>query len=158
MRFRPYHQKMVGSSLRRVTMDDYDTEVQPGNQLAKASHIERGTMFTPATALHRFTGLFISKLNFSFPISRRLSVRLSIFQSKSNITTPYYTHSSFAGWPEDIYKREVDETLLTSPHQGDAIGISCPPNCCLWMAMNILPHFNMGWEEIKPNWTTLNQM
>ena len=46
---------MVGSSLRRVTMDDYDTEVQPGNQLAKASHIERGPIFTTASALHRFT-------------------------------------------------------------------------------------------------------
>ena len=33
---------MAGSSLRRVTMDDYNTEVLPGNQLDKASHVERG--------------------------------------------------------------------------------------------------------------------
>ena len=36
---------MAGSSLRRVTMDDYDTEVRPGNQLDKASHVERGPIY-----------------------------------------------------------------------------------------------------------------
>ena len=38
---------MAGSSLRRVTMDDYDTEVRPGNQLDKASHVERGPIYAP---------------------------------------------------------------------------------------------------------------
>ena len=38
---------MAGSSLRRVTMDDYDTKVQPGNQLDKASHVERGPIYAP---------------------------------------------------------------------------------------------------------------
>ena len=44
---RPCHQMMAGSSLRRVTMDDYDTEVRPGNQLDKASHVERGPIYAP---------------------------------------------------------------------------------------------------------------
>ena len=44
---RPCHQMMAGSSLRRATMDDYDTEVRPGNQLDKASHVERGPIYAP---------------------------------------------------------------------------------------------------------------
>ena len=38
---------MAASSLRRVTMDDYNTKVRPGNQLDKASHVERGPIFAP---------------------------------------------------------------------------------------------------------------
>ena len=60
---------MAGSSLRRVTMDDYNTEVLPGNQLDKASHIERGPIFPTAT--HCFTAglpnFVTSQLNHSFP-------------------------------------------------------------------------------------------
>ena len=38
---------MAGNSLHRVTMDDYNTEVRPGNQLDKASHVERGPIYAP---------------------------------------------------------------------------------------------------------------
>ena len=78
---------MAGSSLRRVNMDDYNTEVRPFNQLDKASHIERGPLIWAhnmgpyphcyslfhsgaPTATHCFTAglphFRMSKLNHSF--------------------------------------------------------------------------------------------